>query len=92
MNRTALHQVCVSGLLRTGRVDVLLQGMASYDETLTLELFPPVAGLEPLRALPPPLPRLLEWSCPAAKWLAVAADAQSSSPRMSLATSPTNSG
>ena len=53
MNRTALHQVCVSGLLRTGRVDVLLQGMASYDETLTLELLPPVAGLEPLRALPP---------------------------------------
>ena len=57
MNRTALHQVCGSGLLRTSRhgpvLVVLLQGMASYDETLTLELLPPVAGLEPLRALPP---------------------------------------
>ena len=90
MNRTALHQVCVVGLLRTGRVDVLLQGMASYDETLTLELLPPVAGLEPLRALLPSSEAArmfrLPPQSPAAKWLAVAADAQSSSLRTSLAT------
>ena len=75
---------------------VLLQGMASYDETLTLELLPPVAGLEPLRALPPSSEAArmfrLPPQSPAAKWLAVAADAQSSSLRTSLATWPTNSG